>query len=182
MRTFFIILLLLASIAIIVFLVKSLISLFQKKNNVKKNLKFAGIAFLTLIISSIGLGMTGPSTTQQAEIAAKQKTEEEAKLKAEEEAKLKAEEEAKLKAKEEAKLKAEEEARLKAEEETKQRAAAEAEQKAKINTSPPPKTTRSSVTYSSCKQARSAGAAPLYRGQQGYSSELDRDGDGVACE
>jgi hypothetical protein len=29
---------------------------------------------------------------------------------------------------------------------------------------------------------RAAGAAPLYRGQPGYSSRLDRDGDGVACE
>ncbi|WLP92189.1 excalibur calcium-binding domain-containing protein [Gordonia sp. NB41Y] len=39
-----------------------------------------------------------------------------------------------------------------------------------------------SVSYSSCAQARAAGAAPLYRGQPGYSSSLDRDGDGVACE
>lgn len=36
--------------------------------------------------------------------------------------------------------------------------------------------------YSSCKEARAAGAAPLYAGQPGYSSSLDRDGDGVACE
>ncbi|MGW0036321.1 excalibur calcium-binding domain-containing protein [Gordonia sp. NPDC003376] len=39
-----------------------------------------------------------------------------------------------------------------------------------------------SVSYSSCAEARAAGAAPLYRGQPGYSSRLDRDGDGVACE
>lgn len=36
--------------------------------------------------------------------------------------------------------------------------------------------------YSSCKEARAAGAAPLHRGDPGYSSDLDRDGDGVACE
>ncbi|MEU8794622.1 excalibur calcium-binding domain-containing protein [Streptomyces sp. NPDC048643] len=30
--------------------------------------------------------------------------------------------------------------------------------------------------------ARAAGAAPLHRGDPGYRSELDRDGDGVACE
>lgn len=36
--------------------------------------------------------------------------------------------------------------------------------------------------YGSCAQARAAGAAPLYAGQPGYSSGLDRDGDGVACE
>ena len=36
--------------------------------------------------------------------------------------------------------------------------------------------------YSSCTEARAAGAAPLYRGTPGYNSSLDRDGDGVACE
>ena len=30
--------------------------------------------------------------------------------------------------------------------------------------------------------ARSAGAAPLHQGQPGYSTRLDRGGDGVACE
>nr|WP_306632197.1 excalibur calcium-binding domain-containing protein [Arthrobacter ulcerisalmonis] len=36
--------------------------------------------------------------------------------------------------------------------------------------------------YANCTAAKNAGAAPLYRGQAGYSSSLDRDGDGVACE
>ena len=36
--------------------------------------------------------------------------------------------------------------------------------------------------YRNCSEARAAGAAPLYRGQAGYSPRLDRDGDGVACE
>lgn len=40
----------------------------------------------------------------------------------------------------------------------------------------------SSVYFSNCSAARSAGAAPLYAGQAGYRSALDRDGDGVACE
>jgi hypothetical protein len=40
----------------------------------------------------------------------------------------------------------------------------------------------SSAYYANCSAARSAGAAPLYRGDAGYSSKLDRDGDGVACE
>ncbi|MEX3654810.1 excalibur calcium-binding domain-containing protein, partial [Mycolicibacterium fortuitum] len=34
--------------------------------------------------------------------------------------------------------------------------------------------------YPNCAAARAAGAAPLYAGQPGYSSKLDRDGDGVA--
>jgi hypothetical protein len=39
-----------------------------------------------------------------------------------------------------------------------------------------------SAYYANCTAARAAGAAPIYRGQPGYSSTLDRDGDGVACE
>ena len=38
------------------------------------------------------------------------------------------------------------------------------------------------ASYANCAAARAAGAAPLYAGQPGYSSKLDRDGDGVACE
>jgi hypothetical protein len=38
------------------------------------------------------------------------------------------------------------------------------------------------VYYRNCAEARAAGAAPLYRGEPGYRSGLDRDHDGVACE
>ncbi|WP_240630333.1 GmrSD restriction endonuclease domain-containing protein [Specibacter cremeus] len=38
------------------------------------------------------------------------------------------------------------------------------------------------VYYKNCAAARAAGAAPIHAGQPGYSSKLDRDGDGVACE
>jgi hypothetical protein len=38
------------------------------------------------------------------------------------------------------------------------------------------------VFYATCAQARAAGAAPLRAGQPGYRIELDRDGDGLACE
>ena len=36
--------------------------------------------------------------------------------------------------------------------------------------------------YLNCAQARMFGAAPLYRGQPGYSKRLDTDHNGVACE
>lgn len=36
--------------------------------------------------------------------------------------------------------------------------------------------------YSNCDDARSAGVAPLYAGEPGFRSEMDGDGDGVACE
>ncbi|MCT2030230.1 hypothetical protein HMPREF3086_03930 [Dietzia sp. HMSC21D01] len=47
---------------------------------------------------------------------------------------------------------------------------------------PQPAVPQYSATFGSCAEARAAGAAPLYAGQPGYSSKLDRDGDGVACE
>jgi hypothetical protein len=46
-----------------------------------------------------------------------------------------------------------------------------------LDNSPP-----ASAYYANCAAARAAGAAPLYRGQPGYRSALDRDGDGIACE
>lgn len=36
--------------------------------------------------------------------------------------------------------------------------------------------------FSSCKQARAAGYSHMRRGEPGYSSHLDRDGDGIACD
>lgn len=36
--------------------------------------------------------------------------------------------------------------------------------------------------YASCTQAAKDGATNIAEGSPGYSSELDRDGDGVACE
>lgn len=49
---------------------------------------------------------------------------------------------------------------------------------------PPPKPVPvvRNVSYANCDAVRAAGAAPLYRGQPGYSTTLDRDGDGIACE
>lgn len=39
-----------------------------------------------------------------------------------------------------------------------------------------------SASYRNCAEARAAGAAPVYSADPGYSSKLDRDGDGIACE
>lgn len=38
------------------------------------------------------------------------------------------------------------------------------------------------VFYANCTAVKAAGAAPIRAGQPGYSTKLDRDGDGVACE
>ncbi|MFW0787344.1 excalibur calcium-binding domain-containing protein [Gordonia sp. CPCC 206044] len=36
--------------------------------------------------------------------------------------------------------------------------------------------------YQNCTAVRDAGKAPLYRGDDGYDTHLDRDRDGIACE
>lgn len=66
--------------------------------------------------------------------------------------------------------KAERERKRRAAERREQQAREEAEQEAE------------SVYYGSCSDVEAAGAAPIYAGDPGYSRDLDRDGDGVACE
>jgi hypothetical protein len=48
--------------------------------------------------------------------------------------------------------------------------------------SAPPASSSGTTPYPNCDAARAAGAAPLHRGDPGYSPSLDGDGDGVACE
>lgn len=43
-------------------------------------------------------------------------------------------------------------------------------------------TTPSNIVYKNCTEVREAGAAPIMKGDPGYSKKLDRDGDGIACE
>ena len=45
-----------------------------------------------------------------------------------------------------------------------------------------PKPSPSKPRFSSCAEARAAGAAPLKRGTPNYNPALDRDKDGIACE
>ncbi len=47
---------------------------------------------------------------------------------------------------------------------------------------PAPVNNGGGVYYKNCAAVRAAGAAPLYRGQPGYGTHLDSDGDGIACE
>lgn len=95
-----------------------------------------------------------------------------------------ADEEAARKAEEEKKA-AEEQAKQQAEQEAQQQAAAEeaarqAQQQAEQQQAQQQQ--QANTYYPNCTAAKAAGAAPLYRGQPGYSTKLDRDGDGVACE
>ena len=45
-----------------------------------------------------------------------------------------------------------------------------------------PKPQPAVVSYANCTAVKAAGKAPIRRGQPGYSTNLDRDGDGIACE
>lgn len=38
------------------------------------------------------------------------------------------------------------------------------------------------VYYENCSEAREDGAESIRKGEPGYREELDRDGDGIACE
>jgi hypothetical protein len=47
---------------------------------------------------------------------------------------------------------------------------------------PDPTAVEQSVTYSGCDEVRAAGKAPLHAGEPGYRTDMDGDGDGIACE
>ncbi|MFE4501357.1 excalibur calcium-binding domain-containing protein [Rhodococcus sp. NPDC056743] len=47
---------------------------------------------------------------------------------------------------------------------------------------PPVKVPDAGVSYANCAEARAAGAAPILKGEPGYSTKLDRDKDGIACD
>ncbi|MDO5065601.1 MAG: excalibur calcium-binding domain-containing protein [Actinomyces bowdenii] len=56
------------------------------------------------------------------------------------------------------------------------------EQQAAPEAEPKPEPETGDAYYPNCAAARAAGAAPLYAGEPGYRSGLDRDNDGIACE
>lgn len=54
--------------------------------------------------------------------------------------------------------------------------------KASAPSSSRPQALRGTAYFPNCAAARAAGAAPVRRGDAGYGSHLDRDGDGIGCE
>ncbi len=128
---------------------------------------------------------------RQADEQARKQQEEQKRLadeqtrKQQEEQKRQADEQAR-KQQEEQKRQADEQAR-KQQEEQKRQADDQArkqqeEQKTQQTQTQPASGNTSSAYYKNCAAVRAAGKAPLYKGQPGYASHLDRDGDGVACE
>ncbi|MGE7723479.1 excalibur calcium-binding domain-containing protein [Bacillus cereus] len=128
---------------------------------------------------------------RQADEQARKQQEEQKRL-ADEQARKQQEEQKRLadeqarKQQEEQKRLADEQAR-KQQEEQKRQADEQArkqqeEQKAQQAQTQPASGNTSSAYYKNCAAVRATGKAPLYKGQPGYDSHLDRDGDGVACE
>jgi hypothetical protein len=108
----------------------------------------------------------------------KKKEEEAARLAAEQ--KAKEEEAARLAA--EQKAKEEEAARLAAEQKAKEEEAVRLAEEKRQQEEAAKQQEAQSVFYANCTAVREAGAAPIYKGQPGYSTKLDRDGDGIACD
>ncbi|MEI2316020.1 excalibur calcium-binding domain-containing protein [Bacillus paramobilis] len=106
------------------------------------------------------------------------KQQEEQKRLADEQARKQQEEQKRL-ADEQARKQQEEQKRIADEQARKQQ---EEQKKAQQAQTQPASGTTSNAYYKNCAAVRAAGKAPLYRDQPGYSSHLDRDGDGVACE
>lgn len=50
------------------------------------------------------------------------------------------------------------------------------------NSSHEDKSDEDDVYYENCTEARENGAQSIREGEPGYREELDRDGDGIACE
>ncbi|MHC8669457.1 excalibur calcium-binding domain-containing protein [Bacillus cereus] len=113
---------------------------------------------------------------RQADEQARKQQEEQKRL-ADEQARKQQEEQKRL-ADEQARKQQEEQKRQADEQARKQ----QEEQKAQQAQTQPASGNTSSAYYKNCTAVRAAGKAPLYKGQPGYDSHLDRDGDGVACE
>lgn len=47
---------------------------------------------------------------------------------------------------------------------------------------PEPPKVEETIFYENCDAVRAAGADPVYEGEPGYASHLDRDGNGVGCQ
>jgi len=73
--------------------------------------------------------------------------------------------------------KAAQEKAAKEEQERKEQEARKAEQEAAQK-----QAQSTSISFKNCTEARAAGAAPVHRGDPGYASHLDRDGDGIGCD
>ncbi len=172
----------LSFILFIFFLVLAILSVIKKTGVAKKQFIITAILFVIFgALSSIS-NPTSEKTTATSKKVASNTTEQKDSDKKELEKK---EADEKAQKQEDEKRQAEEQARK--QEEQKRQADEQArkqqeEQKTQQTQTQPASGNTSSAYYKNCAAVRAAGKAPLYKGQPGYASHLDRDGDGVACE
>ncbi|MED1428634.1 excalibur calcium-binding domain-containing protein [Bacillus mycoides] len=160
----------LSLILFIFFLVLAILSVIKKTGVAKKQFIITAILFVIFVaLSSISAPSSEKTAATSKKVASNNAEQKESEKKKELE-KKEAEEQA---------LKQEDEKRLADEQARKQQ---EDQQKAQQAQTQPAASNNSNVTYKNCTEVKNAGKAPLYRDQPGYSSKLDRDGDGVACE
>ncbi|MDR4437446.1 excalibur calcium-binding domain-containing protein [Bacillus cereus] len=187
----------LSFILFIFFLVLAILSVIKKTGVAKKQFIITAVLFVIFVAL---LGISAPSSEKTTATSTKvasnneepkdseqkkelEKKEADEKTQKQEDEKRLAEEQARKQ--EDEKRQADEQARK--QEEQKRQADEQArkqqeEQKAQQAQTQPANGNTDSAYYKNCAAVRAAGKAPLHKGQPGYSSHLDRDGDGIACE
>ena len=187
----------LSFILFIFFLVLAILSVIKKTGVAKKQFIITAVLFVIFVAL---LGISAPSSEKTTATSTKvasnneepkdseqkkelEKKEADEKTQKQEDEKRLAEEQARKQ--EDEKRQADEQARK--QEDEKRQADEQArkqqeEQKAQQAQTQPANGNTDSAYYKNCAAVRAAGKAPLHKGQPGYSSHLDRDGDGIACE
>ncbi|PGN99668.1 calcium-binding protein [Bacillus cereus] len=175
----------LSFILFIFFLVLAILSVIKKTGVAKKQFIITAVLFVIFVaLSGISSPSSEKTTVTNKQVASNSEEKKDDKKKKEVEKKeadektRKQQEDEKRQAEEQA-LKQEDEKRLADEQARKQQ---EEQQKAQQTQTQPTTGNTSNVSYANCAAVRSAGKAPLYKDQPGYSRKLDKDGDGVACE
>ncbi|PGH97811.1 excalibur calcium-binding domain-containing protein [Bacillus thuringiensis] len=168
----------------IFFLVIAILSVIKKTGVAKKQFIITAVLFVIFValldISAPSFEKTTATSTKVASNNEEQKNSEQKKEleKKEADEKTQKQEDEKRQAEEQARKQQEEQKRQADEQARKQ----QEEQKAQQTQTQPASGNTSSAYYKNCAAVRAAGKAPLHKGQPGYSSHLDRDGDGIACE
>ncbi|PFJ36785.1 excalibur calcium-binding domain-containing protein [Bacillus thuringiensis] len=173
----------LSFILFIFFLVLAILSVIKKTGVAKKQFIITAVLFVIFVAL---LGISAPSSEKTTATSTKVASNNEEQKDSEKKKELeKKEADEKTQKQEDEKRLAEEQARK--QEDEKRQADEQArkqqeEQKAQQAQTQPANGNTDSAYYKNCAAVRAAGKAPLHKGQPGYSSHLDRDGDGIACE
>ncbi|MEB8676704.1 excalibur calcium-binding domain-containing protein [Bacillus cereus] len=173
----------LSFILFIFFLVLAILSVIKKTGVAKKQFIITAVLFVIFVAL---LGISAPSSEKTTATSTKVASNNEEPKDSEQKKELeKKEADEKTQKQEEQKRQADEQARKQQEEKRQadeQARKQQEEQKAQQAQTQPANGNTDSAYYKNCAAVRAAGKAPLHKGQPGYSSHLDRDGDGIACE